>query len=163
MSDPLTGIPNRRAFDERLESEWKRAMRDKVPLSFLMLDLDKFKDYNDRYGHQQGDELLKAAAAVIVACARRPGDLAARIGGEEFGVLLPSTKLENACVVAEKLRSGIEKLSVPTERGEETKITISIGVASGVPLPKSDSAELVGAADSRLYAAKSDGRNRVCR
>ncbi|GHU93691.1 hypothetical protein FACS1894208_03560 [Clostridia bacterium] len=163
LSDPLTGIPNRRAFDEQLEREWARATRDKSPLAFLMLDLDKFKNYNDEYGHPQGDELLKAAAGVIASYAKRPADLAARIGGEEFGLLLPMTKIENARIVAERLRSDIEKLRVPiTDTGTETSITISVGAAARIPERGGESAELVADADARLYEAKESGRNRVC-
>ncbi|GHU89012.1 hypothetical protein FACS1894202_06260 [Clostridia bacterium] len=163
LSDPLTGIPNRRAFDEHLEREWARAMRDKTPLAFLMLDLDKFKNYNDEYGHPQGDELLKAAAGIIASYAKRPADLAARIGGEEFGLLLPTTKIENARIVAERLRSDVEKLRVPViDTGAETSITISVGAAARIPERGGESAELVADADARLYEAKESGRNRVC-
>ena len=162
MTDPLTDIPNRRCFDERLAIEWKRAIREKKPLSFLMMDLDKFKNYNDTYGHLQGDTLLKVVSRIFVGAARRASDLAARLGGEEFGVLLPDTTLDNALLVAETIRQHIEEAHVPTSDGLTwTSTTISIGAASIVPTLKDSCDDFIAKADEFLYVAKAAGRNRV--
>ncbi|MDR1099999.1 MAG: diguanylate cyclase, partial [Treponema sp.] len=134
LIDPLTDIPNRRCFDDRIGIEWRRAIRDEKPVSFLMMDLDKFKNYNDTWGHPQGDTLLKTVAQIFTGAARRPGDLAARIGGEEFGVLLSNTDITGALKVAEEIRSRTENARIFTADGKtETGITISIGVASLIP------------------------------
>ncbi|GHV53435.1 hypothetical protein FACS1894216_11430 [Synergistales bacterium] len=161
--DPLTGIANRRRFDEHIEAEWKRAAREKKPISILMIDIDKFKNYNDTYGHPQGDALLKAIAKIFTAAARRPGDLSARLGGEEFCVLLPGADLTNALSIAEIIRSNVEAARVPTADGNtQTSVTVSIGAASFLPKPGDDSAALVTKADDNLYAAKKSGRNKIC-
>jgi diguanylate cyclase (GGDEF)-like protein len=163
LVDPLTNIPNRRCFDDRIGIEWRRAAREEKPIAFLMMDVDQFKNYNDTWGHPQGDALLKAIARIFTSAARRPGDLAARIGGEEFGVLLPDTELEAALLIAEEIRGRVEKLRVPTADGKtETRITISIGVDSLVPAKDMLIADFVSAADRRLYAAKEAGRNQIC-
>jgi diguanylate cyclase (GGDEF)-like protein len=163
LTDPLTGLANRRAFNERLQYEWNRLTREKLPISLLMLDLDRFKNYNDTYGHPQGDELLKALANVVKDFARRPADIAARLGGEEFGILLPGTNLENASHLAEELRLRIEQMKIPLlEGGEPTVTTASIGVAAVVPSSTESCELLVKTADSMLYKAKQSGRNRVC-
>jgi diguanylate cyclase (GGDEF)-like protein len=163
LVDPLTNIPNRRCFDDRLGIEWRRAVREKKPLAFLMMDVDKFKNYNDTWGHPQGDVLLKAISRVFISAARRPGDLAARIGGEEFGVLLPDADLEAALSIAEEIRSRVEDLKIPTADGKtKTGATISIGVISLVPAGDMLIADFISAADRRLYAAKERGRNQVC-
>jgi diguanylate cyclase (GGDEF)-like protein len=162
LVDPLTDIPNRRCFDDRLRTEWKRAIRDKKPIAFMMMDVDKFKAYNDTYGHPQGDVLLKTIAGIFASAARRPGDLAARLGGEEFGVLLPDTDLSGALEIAEDIRSRVESTRVPAAEGKITAATISIGVVSLVP-SKADSIEdLIAQADRCLYTAKKTGRNRIC-
>ncbi|MDR1961842.1 MAG: diguanylate cyclase [Gracilibacteraceae bacterium] len=162
LMDPLTGIANRRCFDDRMAMEWKRAIRDQAPISFLMMDIDKFKTYNDTYGHPQGDVLLKMAAQVFTAAARRPADLAARLGGEEFGVLLPYANLENALAVAEKIRSGVENMRTPTaDESVITTATISIGVVSAVPRETDLIKEFISEADACLYNAKNTGRNRI--
>jgi diguanylate cyclase (GGDEF)-like protein len=158
----LTDIPNRRSFDDRIQVEWRRCFREQKPVSLLMLDLDRFKTYNDTYGHPQGDAMLKAAAKVLASSARRPADIAARIGGEEFGVLLPDTALENALAIAEKIRAVIEALRVPTADGTElTTITASVGVASKIPGDCGGLKDFITKADEYLYAAKTNGRNRV--
>jgi diguanylate cyclase (GGDEF)-like protein len=163
LVDPLTDIPNRRCFDERLAAEWKRALREKFPVAFMMMDVDKFKIYNDTYGHPQGDVLLKALAKIFESAARRPADLAARLGGEEFGVLLPDTTLEAAAGLAEKLRESVEKTRVPASDGKtETRTTISIGVVSLIPDEGLSQETLISRADALLYTAKASGRNRVC-
>jgi diguanylate cyclase (GGDEF)-like protein len=163
LVDPLTDIPNRRCFDDRIGIEWRRAAREGKPIAFLMMDVDKFKDYNDTWGHPQGDALLKAMSRIFTLTARRPGDLAARIGGEEFGVLLPDTELDAALRIAEEIRGRVEALRVPTADGKtETRTTISLGVVSLVPSQDMLIADFVSVADRRLYAAKDSGRNRVC-
>jgi diguanylate cyclase (GGDEF)-like protein len=163
LVDPLTDIANRRCFDDRIGIEWRRAVREEKPIAFLMMDVDKFKNYNDTWGHPQGDVLLKAMARIFTSAARRPGDLAARLGGEEFGVLLPDTELEAALKVAEYIRSRIEKKRIPVADGKmETGATISIGVVSLVPSRDMLIADFFSAADRYLYAAKEGGRNRIC-
>jgi diguanylate cyclase (GGDEF)-like protein len=162
LTDPLTNIPNRRSFDDRLDVEWRRAIRETVPISLLMLDIDKFKNYNDTYGHPQGDTLLREVAKIFLTKARRPADLPARIGGEEFGILLPDTNLEAARLLAEEIRSDVEALRVSTEDGRTmTGATISIGVVSTTPERNDSAKDFVSCADENLYAAKTGGRNRV--
>jgi diguanylate cyclase (GGDEF)-like protein len=163
LIDPLTNIPNRRCFDDRMDIEWRRAVRGGKPISFLMMDLDKFKNYNDTWGHPQGDALLKAVSRIFAAAARRPGDIAARLGGEEFGVILPDTDLPAALRVAEDIRSQVERTRIPTADGKaETGITISIGAASLIPSHDTLVADFISTADRYLYAAKESGRNQVC-
>lgn len=161
QTDGLTGIANRRTFDETLEREWQAARREGKPLSLLFLDADHFKRYNDRYGHQEGDELLKMLGLALKKKARRPRDLAARYGGEEFVVLLPRTSRQRAVGVAEAIRRAIAQLGVAHEDNEGGVVTVSIGVATAVPGPDDASASLVEAADAAVYQAKSAGRNRV--
>jgi diguanylate cyclase (GGDEF)-like protein len=163
LIDPLTDIPNRRCFDERFAMEWRRALREHKPVSFMMMDVDKFKTYNDVYGHPQGDVLLRTIARIFAAAARRPGDLAARLGGEEFGVLLPNTDLPTALGIAEEIRSGVAACRIPTAGGNDsTAATISIGVASTVPSAETAMESLIKQADGFLYTAKETGRNRIC-
>jgi diguanylate cyclase (GGDEF)-like protein len=163
LIDPLTNIPNRRCFDDRMGIEWRRAVREGKRLSFLMMDVDKFKNYNDTWGHPQGDALLKAVSRIFAAAARRPGDLAARVGGEEFGVILPDADLKAAVKVAEDIRSRVERCRIPAADGKtETHTTISIGVASLIPAPGMLVSDFISTADRRLYAAKEGGRNRIC-
>ncbi|MDR0706860.1 MAG: diguanylate cyclase [Treponema sp.] len=163
LTDPLTGLANRWNFDQYLTDEWKRAIRDRLPLSFLMMDLDMFKCYNDAYGHPQGDQMLKMVAGVIARAAKRPADLAVRMGGEEFGLLLPNTKQSGALEIAEHIRREVEKTRVPLAGGEgATYITISVGVACMIPTLQTKADALVSASDRRLYEAKEQGRNRVC-
>jgi diguanylate cyclase (GGDEF)-like protein len=129
----------------------------------MMMDVDKFKTYNDTYGHPQGDTLLKTIAQIFSSIARRPVDLAARLGGEEFGILLPGTALAGALEVAEEIRSQVEAARIPTADGSAvTTITISIGVASQVPGDDSSREAFIARADANLYTAKESGRNRVC-
>lgn len=160
--DPLTGIPNRRCFNERMVIEWKRAIRENKPVSLMMIDVDKFKNYNDTYGHPQGDALLQAISKLFVSIARRPLDVAARLGGEEFGILLPDTPADIANVMAEKVRVQVENTSIPlANRSSLTSITISIGVTSLVPTELSKIEDFIARADANLYTAKKTGRNRV--
>jgi diguanylate cyclase (GGDEF)-like protein len=162
LIDGLTNIPNRRSFDDRIEMEWRRAIREKTPLSFLMMDVDNFKAYNDTYGHPQGDTLLQTISKIFAAAAMRPADLAARLGGEEFGVLLPDTDLESALVIAEKIRSNVETVRITTASGRiMTSITISIGVVSLIPTEHTTISSFIAQADRNLYTAKNMGRNRI--
>ena len=163
INDGLTGIYNRRYFDETLAREWKRTMREKAPLSLIMLDIDYFKKYNDTYGHQAGDECLRQVATTISGALRRPADMAARYGGEEFVVVLPNFKLENSAKFGETIRAKIEALKMEHKQSDANPfITVSLGIASVVPSSISSYEELVGAADKALYSAKNKGRNRVC-
>jgi diguanylate cyclase (GGDEF)-like protein len=161
MIDQLTNLPNRRCFDERLQMEWKQAVREQTPISLLMMDIDSFKNINDTYGHQQGDIVLKIIAKTFPQAFKRPADFAARWGGEEFIALLPNTRLEGAMEMAEKIRSDIEKIAIPYNEGETIKITISIGVNSLVPELKSSTNAFISNADKALYAAKAAGKNKV--
>ena len=162
LIDPLTDMPNRRNFDDHMAMEWRRAFREKKVLSFMMLDVDKFKMYNDAYGHPQGDTLLKTIAKIFMAATKRPADLAARLGGEEFGILLPDTNLEGAMAIAEDIRSTVEAAPIPTiDDSSVTSTTISIGVASWTPSEGGSIQDLIAKADENLYTAKNSGRNKV--
>ncbi|MDR0731764.1 MAG: diguanylate cyclase [Treponema sp.] len=161
MIDALTDIPNRRFFDMRIKEEWRRACRHKSHISILMLDVDKFKNYNDTYGHPQGDRLLKFIGKILMDNLHRPSDMAARLGGEEFAVLLGDTDTAGAVKVAEAIRRGIEQGIVPTPEGEPTSITISTGISSIIPSTDGDYMELIQQADKHLYTAKENGRNRI--
>ncbi|MDR0882875.1 MAG: diguanylate cyclase [Candidatus Adiutrix sp.] len=162
-TDPLTGLPNRRKFEETLEREWNRALRVRSPIAFMMMDIDKFKTYNADYGHPQGDELLKASAWIFASAARRPEDLAARLGGEEFGLLLPNTNLENALIVAEKVRAAMQAARILTQDQKiMTAATISIGVVSFIPKLQDTIRDFIGQAAKNLHAAQETGRNKVC-
>jgi len=159
--DQLTNIPNRRSFDERLQMEWKQAVREQTPISLLIMDLDHFKNSNDTYGHQTGDVILQTVAGTFSQSFKRPGDFAARWGGEEFVVLLPNTPLDGALEVAEKIRSDIENTSISAIDGSKIRVTISVGVNSFVP-GKDDSIDtFISNADKALYSAKETGRNKV--
>jgi diguanylate cyclase (GGDEF)-like protein len=160
--DGLTGVPNRRAFDQRLEHEWARLRRSRDSLSVLLIDVDHFKAFNDRYGHQAGDECLKTIASTLSAALRREIELLARIGGEEFGVILPETTAEAAEQTAERLRRTIAKLAIAHEDAETAPIvTVSIGGASVIPAPDRSTGALFESADQALYSAKSRGRNQI--
>jgi diguanylate cyclase (GGDEF)-like protein/PAS domain S-box-containing protein len=163
-TDALTGLDNRRSFDEAMSVEWARAARDRKPLSLLMIDLDHFKRYNDRYGHQQGDACLRAVAAALEACGRRPGDLAARYGGEELVLLLPGTDEGAARQMAATAREAIAALGLMhLDNPPSGRVTASIGVATARPCGRNEQAgvaNLIGAADVALYRAKRSGRDR---
>jgi len=162
MRDQLTGSPNRRSFDNRLELEWERAIREKEPISVFMIDIDRFKLYNDTFGHPQGDAALKVVATTIRQSLNRSTDFTARWGGEEFVVLLPNTDSAGAVNIAEKIRVSIENAVVPCgdERGK--KVTISIGISTWIPEKGCLASDFILAADGALYQAKAAGRNRVC-
>jgi diguanylate cyclase (GGDEF)-like protein len=161
LTDPLTSLPNRRNFDMRLDIEWQIAIREKQRISFLMLDIDHFKRYNDLYGHQQGDEVLCIIARTIENTPKRPGDFVARWGGEEFAVLLSNTGINGALKIAEAIRENIEKTNVFVS-GSAAKLTVSIGVNTQSPEQGSSLKSFISVADKELYRAKEDGRNRVC-
>ena len=171
--DSLTGVANRRHFDERMAQEFSRAARDKTPLALLMIDVDHFKRFNDLHGHQAGDSCLARIAQAILASVRRPADLVARYGGEEFAVILPGTNAEGAVQRAEAIRKKIETLEI-TRPGTAiiNRITVSIGMAAVSPLDAATAigsscmslpspTKLIAAADAALYRIKNDGRNRV--
>ncbi len=161
--DGLTGLLNRRRFDELLEEEWQRDMRDCSPLSLLMVDIDHFKAYNDSYGHIMGDKCLKAVASGLAGSLQRHIDKVARYGGEEFAVILPGTEEEGAMQVAERMRQYIENLNVEHNDSETSdSVTVSIGVSTIVPDAKILSSHLVDAADKALYKAKKEGRDKCC-
>ncbi len=159
--DALTGIANRRRFEETLAREWKRATRDELPLSLIMIDIDFFKDFNDANGHQVGDQCLRRVAAEIREALTRPGDLVARYGGEEFAAILPSTPPRGAVAVAEVLRQRIEAMATRHPKAPSGVVTISLGVATAGPGGESSPEDLVADADEALYRAKRAGRNRV--
>lgn len=160
--DGLTGIGNRRFFDEYSEKEWKRAQRDQNSFSVVMIDLDCFKFYNDTYGHQRGDACLKEVAEVIKNAMKRPADMAARYGGEEFVLVLPETNEKGAVRLAEKLRQQVMDLKLEHENNScANEVTISLGVATGIPKPGKLFSDLLAQADKALFQAKRSGRNRT--
>jgi diguanylate cyclase (GGDEF)-like protein len=162
LLDGLTEIPNRRNYDNRINIEIARAVRENTPLSLLILDIDFFKQFNDNYGHSKGDEALKLVATALANTIGRPADFAARIGGEEFAVLLPNTQKHGASHLAESIRSSIEALGIPHQySGVSSVLTVSIGGTSCWPNQDSGPQELIDVADKMLYRAKNEGRNRV--
>jgi diguanylate cyclase (GGDEF)-like protein len=162
LQDGLTGLANRRQFDIALKNEFRRAVRDASPLALVMIDVDCFKQYNDIYGHPEGDECLRRISQVVKANQNRPGDLSARYGGEELVVLLSNTDMVGAVAVAEKIRHAIRDLKIEHSGNRGGLVTISAGVDAFVPTKRNTALELVEAADKALYAAKSGGRDRVC-
>jgi diguanylate cyclase (GGDEF)-like protein len=162
MMDQLTDIPNRRSFDTRLRVEWAKALRERSSIGILMIDIDYFKKYNDEYGHIQGDAALQAIAKTFSHILKRPADLAARWGGEEFAILLPSTDLNGAMDIAEKIRIAVENTEIPHNDGSISKATISVGVNAKVPTKVCKIESFVSNADTALYTAKKRGRNMVC-
>ncbi len=159
--DGLTGIANRRHFEESLDQEWRRAVRSGAPLSLLMVDIDRFKALNDAYGHQYGDDCLRQVAATFSDTLKRAGDLASRYGGEEFAVVLPATELAGAAAIAEIVRSRVEELGIPHDHSPSRVVTVSVGAATCIPTESDAVTSLIDMADRALYQAKHDGRNRV--
>ncbi|MBN2468777.1 MAG: PAS domain S-box protein [Deltaproteobacteria bacterium] len=160
--DGLTGIANRRHFDQMIENEWRRALRNQESMAFIMIDIDYFKHYNDYYGHQDGDECLKKVAKALSRMAKRPGDLAARYGGEEFAVILSNTGATSAVKLAEEARTNILDLKMAHNTSEiGDYVTISVGVATVIPNNALSPQDLIEAADKSLYGAKRGGRNQV--
>ncbi|HNE41925.1 MAG TPA: diguanylate cyclase [Rhodocyclaceae bacterium] len=161
--DGLTGIGNRRFFDDLLTREWGRSLRNGSEIALLLCDVDYFKRYNDTYGHQTGDQCLKAVADALASAVGRTSDIVARYGGEEFVVVLPDTSVGGILFVAEKLRHGVHCLAIPHSASERGFVTISVGIASAVPTRGLTPAALIDRADRALYRAKQGGRDRVCR
>jgi diguanylate cyclase (GGDEF)-like protein/PAS domain S-box-containing protein len=162
LTDGLTGLANRRRFDQYLATEWRRGMRSRQPLSLLMLDVDLFKAYNDSYGHQRGDSCLKQIAESCMDVVSRSADLVARFGGEEFIVTMPNTESEGAMQVAEEICEAVRSRRLPHNGSPMGVVTISIGCATLVPEFGKHAADLIAIADRALYAAKHNGRNQVC-
>ena len=161
-TDELTKVSNRRYFDEVLEKEWLRAKRTKAPLSILMIDIDYFKQYNDTFGHIEGDECLKRIAETLSNNLNRPGDFVARYGGEEFCIIMPETNLNGAVASAEKIHSTIIELKIKNPGSEVSRyLSISIGVAATIPKDGNSYMDLIYTSDKALYKAKKDGRNIV--
>ena len=160
-TDGLTGLSNRRMYDELSLKEWRRCDRMKKPFSLVMVDVDYFKLFNDHYGHQAGDDCLKAVASQMLRAAPRPGDLVARYGGEEFIFALGETDFDGAKWVANILRQRIEELNIPHAGSDMRHVTVSCGVASIIPSDKLSLDTLLQSADYALYQAKEQGRNRV--
>jgi diguanylate cyclase (GGDEF)-like protein len=161
-TDQLTNIPNRRYFDERLPIEWERTARTRTPISILMLDLDHFKTYNDTYGHLNGDKVLQAVSRIFIREIKRPADFVVRWGGEEFAVVLPETDSAGAVHLAEIIRKSVEEAEILLDDGIKTKITVSIGVHTNIPIHSTSYNDFIRQADDALYQAKEQGRNRVC-
>ncbi|CAD5965570.1 Phytochrome-like protein cph2 [Planktothrix tepida] len=162
LIDGLTQISNRRCFDDYLQQEWKRLKREQLPLSLILCDLDFFKAYNDTYGHQAGDECLKAVAYILTECVYRPADLVARYGGEEFALILPNTTTEGALEVAQRVRKLVkEKMIIHQGSIVEPYLTLSLGITTVIPHPEASIEQLIATADKALYQAKVRGRNRI--
>jgi len=160
LTDGLTGVANRRYMDEYLEKEWMRAIREQMPISFILIDIDFFKSYNDHYGHLMGDDCLKRVAEKLKGVIQRPADLLARYGGEEFAVVLPGTM--NAELIARACRESIEELHIPHDCSEASNVvSVSVGLCSFVPSKGTDPSLIIAGADKGLYNAKAKGRNRV--
>lgn len=163
LIDALTEIPNRRSFDNNLKSFWTIAGASNKPISLLTIDVDEFKKYNDKYGHPQGDVLLSSIARIMKKSLFRANDYIARIGGEEFAVVLPDTDLNNAVQVAERIQKNVESAEIVNSRENKvTTCTISVGVTSAYPNEETDIQSFIAKSDRMLYKAKNRGRNRVC-
>ncbi|HPJ89355.1 MAG TPA: diguanylate cyclase [Thermotogota bacterium] len=160
--DGLTGINNRRSFDQLYSKQWRSSRRNGNPLSLIMIDVDSFKKYNDCYGHTAGDNVLKAISGMLSSTVKRPDDTISRYGGEEFVVTLPNTDMDGGKYIAEKLRKAVEDLQIPHEKSQTSAfVTISLGGVTSHPENDLDSAEFLKTSDQMLYLAKSEGKNRV--
>jgi diguanylate cyclase (GGDEF)-like protein len=162
ITDPLTGLHNRRYFDEKISIEWHRALREKEPLSILFIDIDHFKLFNDTHGHMNGDAALRTVADIFSKTHRRATDIVVRWGGEEFAKLLPNTDSKGASKIAEAIRFGVESIPVVCRDKTKVPITVSIGANTIIPTHEDTVEAFIEAADKALYEAKSGGRNRVC-
>jgi diguanylate cyclase (GGDEF)-like protein/PAS domain S-box-containing protein len=160
--DALTGVANRRRFDECLATEWRRGLRDCRPLALVLLDVDQFKSFNDTYGHVRGDSCLKQIAEAALDVITRPGDLVARYGGEEFAIILPNTEEHGAVMIATEICSALRSRNLKHAGSPHGIVTMSAGCASTVPHFGQRASDLVDLADRAMYAAKRSGRNRVC-
>ena len=163
MTDQLTDMANRRSFNQRIDREWRIAVRTRSTLSLMMIDVDRFKIYNDTYGHQQGDVALQIVADTLRRNLLRATDFAARWGGEEFAVLLPMTDECGALPIAESIRANIESTNIPCFDGTFTKVTVSIGLNMQMPEKGDSMDDFISKADKALYTAKESGRNRICK
>jgi diguanylate cyclase (GGDEF)-like protein/PAS domain S-box-containing protein len=162
ITDSLTGLANRRRFDQCLTTEWRRAVRDRKPLSILLIDADLFKSYNDTYGHLRGDSCLKQIAEGALDVVARPGDLVARFGGEEFAIILPNTGSSGALQLAQDICAVVRSRELPHSSNPLGIVTVSVGCATLIPQPGKHAADLIDCADKALYQAKRTGRNRAC-
>lgn len=162
-TDGLTGVANRRFFDDALQREWRRARRNSNSIALLICDVDHFKLYNDTYGHVAGDDCLRRIALVMQKHMERASDLAARYGGEEFAVILPETSISGAERVAERIRHAVAEQLIPHSASSHGRVTLSIGIAAAVPGVDNPPDDLVLDADRALYQAKTKGRDAVCR
>jgi diguanylate cyclase (GGDEF)-like protein len=163
LMDGLTGVANRRKFDEDISADWRQCFREQKPLSLILVDVDYFKRYNDRYGHLAGDGCLKSVAQALSETVRRPYDLVARYGGEEFACVLPNTGLSGAVEIAEKMQERVRALGIEHSASDVDRVvTISLGVATLTPTGELGFEALIEAADKQLYNAKKAGRARVC-
>jgi len=160
VTDSLTQVRNRRYFDKKLPTEYRRSFREKNWISLLMMDIDHFKQFNDTHGHQAGDKVLQEVAKAVEQVVKRPSDAVSRYGGEEFAILLPNTDTEGAALVAERVRSCVEDLEIEWQ-GEILKVTTSIGLAGCIPASRDEFELLTKQADNYLYVAKEQGRNCV--
>ncbi len=162
FEDGLTGVSNRRFFDRSLEAEWQSARRDQRPVSLILIDLDHFKQFNDRYGHLEGDQCLVKIAGALKEIGARPRDVVARFGGEEFVLLLPDTDADAAATIAERCRQAIAALDIPHEDAPDgRRMTASLGCGSSIPGPDASPATLIEQVDKLLYVSKRSGRNRI--
>jgi diguanylate cyclase (GGDEF)-like protein len=161
VEDELTGIPNRRLFNQEMKREFKRSQREKSPLSLILCDIDNFKAYNDLYGHPEGDQCLKTTARTIESTLRRPADFCARLGGEEFVIILPNTPLQGAEFIARNILYNIQQLKIPNRDSATGIVTLSLGVVCDSKQKMATHEELLKAADRALYQAKSQGKNRI--
>ena len=160
--DKVTGIANRYRLEDFLHREWGNSIRNQIPLSIIMIDIDRFKQFNDTYGHLEGDRCLRQVAQTIDATIKRSKDLVARYGGEEFIVILPDINIDGAVVVADNIRSQVKALNIAhVTSGSSDLLTISLGVASAIPAIDSEASSLIMAADRALYVAKQKGRDRI--
>ncbi|AWM92863.1 diguanylate cyclase response regulator [Pseudomonas sp. 31-12] len=163
LIDGLTGVANRRKFNEDILADWRQCFREQKPLSLILVDVDYFKRYNDRYGHQAGDDCLKSVAQTLSETVRRPYDLVARYGGEEFACVLPNTVLSGAVEIAERMQERVRILGIEHSASDVDRVlTISLGVATLTPTGELGFEALIEAADKQLYEAKNAGRARVC-
>lgn len=161
-TDMLTGVANRRRFEETFEREWRRAVRDQAPISLAMIDIDSFKQYNDHYGHLAGDECLVQVATLLAATLLRPADLLARFGGEEFVAVLPNTDHNGAAEIGQRLCAAVRNAQLEhTAAPTGPYVTASVGIATVTPTQDMSNSDLLAAADRALYRAKQSGRNRV--
>jgi diguanylate cyclase (GGDEF)-like protein len=162
MLDALTGLPNRRGFDTRMETEWGRAFREKQPLGLIMLDIDNFKRYNDTYGHPQGDNLLQVIGSILKNTLHRASDIAVRWGGEEFCIILPDTDLQGTEKIAEQVRINVMETTVSHADDIKTSVTVSLGANAKIPDDGEPVNDFIEEVDKLLYKAKKSGKNMTC-